>query len=59
MADICKCIGEAALDGELVLCPEREGCYRYTAPDGGRQSYGNFLNPGIDCEYYMEVKIND
>jgi hypothetical protein len=45
MSDITKCSG--------LGCPHKEGCYRFTAPEGYLQSY--FLKPPIEnnkCDYY-------
>lgn len=53
MADITKCQGTG--------CIVKDSCFRYTAPDGERQSY--FTDPplkasqqhdGKTCEYYWK-----
>ena len=53
MADITKCEGTG--------CIVKDICYRYTAPDGLRQSYfieipltKSSVHDGKHCNYYIE-----
>jgi hypothetical protein len=53
MADISKC--------NDFLCPSKNKCYRFTAPDSMYQYYTNFNRDGDadNCEYYWEVNIEE
>ena len=51
MPDIAKCQGQD--------CPDRDSCYRYTAPDSDYQDYGMFdalLVPGVECEAWWPLR---
>ena len=54
MADISKCKGESA---EGFICPKRDSCYRYTAPNSMMQSYFTTM-PWFNkkCDYYWSNK---
>lgn len=45
MADISKCEGR--------WCQERDYCYRYTAPDGMRQSWMEFWREPKPCSAFV------
>jgi len=49
MADITKC--------EDNLCPSKETCYRYTAPESIYQSYGKFNREEDEdnCNMYWQT----
>jgi hypothetical protein len=54
MADISKCADN--------LCPSKETCYRYTAPESLYwQSYGSFNREedAYNCDMYWDNKPND
>lgn len=50
MSDITKCKGGA--------CPLKDICYRYTAPEGKRQSYfakPPYTTPNYSCIYFWDI----
>ncbi len=53
MADISKCNDS--------LCPSKDKCYRFNAPNGMWQSYTNFNREGDadNCEYFYEMSYFD
>ena len=55
--DITKCPGKNYNTLELVECPYKDKCYRYTVkPDNNYQSYSDFtalLEDGKKCEYFI------
>jgi len=52
MVDATKCLNNK--------CPKKECCYRWTAPDGMRQSVSMF-NPELkeECQYFWKNNVND
>jgi len=59
MSDITKCWGTSA-SSYYTICPKREDCYRYKAPENEHwQSFAYFKFEGDSCPEFIPLKGGD
>lgn len=54
MTHICKCSGVSSHGAGLLICAQREKCYRYTVPEGFWQPYFCVapLKADMSCDFF-------